>query len=198
MTPGRGLVASRAPGGKLSVCCVEQQASGTTRITPGRSGTRTRALALLTEGRDSEMRKSLGVLLAIAALLPISVLAAGPASAAAGTTCSGTAGTVTWSPPLPLRESRDEGEHLGGRYVLEVHRCRQVCEDEADDPEGQDGEQLPVDAGLQQGRRGHRDVDGHVEQGTDVGHPREHLQGEGSAVRRRWSPARSSRASSRA
>ncbi len=51
------------------------------------------------------MRKSLGVLLATACLLPLGVIGASPASAAAGTTCKTTAGTVTWTPALPKANS---------------------------------------------------------------------------------------------
>jgi len=49
------------------------------------------------------MRKSLGVLVAVASLLSLAALGAVPAGAAAGTTCASTAGTVTWKPPEPVK-----------------------------------------------------------------------------------------------
>ena len=49
------------------------------------------------------MRKVSGVLFAVAMMLPLGIWAAGPASAAGGTTCSTTGGTVTWTPPLPVK-----------------------------------------------------------------------------------------------
>jgi len=49
------------------------------------------------------MRKTSGVLLAVAMLLPLGIWGAAPAGAAAGTVCSTTAGTVTWTPPLPVK-----------------------------------------------------------------------------------------------
>ena len=47
------------------------------------------------------MRKFGGVLLAVAMVLPIGVITAGPAGAATGLTCTKLGGTVTWSPPVP-------------------------------------------------------------------------------------------------
>ena len=48
------------------------------------------------------MRKSLGVLLASAALLvPTAVIGVSPAGAAGGTTCATTSGVATFTPPLP-------------------------------------------------------------------------------------------------
>jgi hypothetical protein len=49
------------------------------------------------------MRKSLGVLVAVASLLSLTALGAAPAGAAAGTTCATTGGLVTWTPPLPVK-----------------------------------------------------------------------------------------------
>ncbi len=49
------------------------------------------------------MRKSLGVLVAVASLLSLTALGAVPAGAAAGTTCATTGGLVTWTPPLPVK-----------------------------------------------------------------------------------------------
>jgi hypothetical protein len=46
------------------------------------------------------MRKSIGVLLAVASLLPM-VMMASPAQAATGLTCSKLTGNVTWTPALP-------------------------------------------------------------------------------------------------
>ena len=49
------------------------------------------------------MRKVSGVLLAVATLLPLGIVGAAPAGAAGGTVCSTTSGTVTWTPPLPVK-----------------------------------------------------------------------------------------------
>ena len=46
------------------------------------------------------MRKSFGVLLAVAMMLPLAFMAA-PAGAAAGTTCGTASGKATFTPPLP-------------------------------------------------------------------------------------------------
>ncbi len=47
------------------------------------------------------MRKTLGLLCAVAMMLPIGVLTAQPAAAAGGTTCKTNHGTATFTPPLP-------------------------------------------------------------------------------------------------
>ena len=47
------------------------------------------------------MRKSLGALLVVASLLPLTVFTAPPAGAATGLTCTKVTGTATWTPPAP-------------------------------------------------------------------------------------------------
>lgn len=47
------------------------------------------------------MRKVGGVLLAMAMVLPIGLITAGPAGAATGLTCTKLGGTVTWTPSVP-------------------------------------------------------------------------------------------------
>ena len=47
------------------------------------------------------MRKTLGLLCAVAMMLPIGVITAQPAAAAGGTTCKTNHGTATFTPPLP-------------------------------------------------------------------------------------------------
>ena len=49
------------------------------------------------------MRRSLGVLVAVASLFSMVVLGASPSGAAAGTTCGATSGTVKWNPPEPIK-----------------------------------------------------------------------------------------------
>src|SRR5471030_2830506 len=51
------------------------------------------------------MRKSFGVLLAVASLLPMVMMAA-PAGAAGGTVCATSAGSATFTPPLPILSSK--------------------------------------------------------------------------------------------
>jgi len=51
------------------------------------------------------MRKSFLALLAVASLLPL-VLVASPAGAAGGTVCATSAGTATFTPPLPILSSK--------------------------------------------------------------------------------------------
>ncbi len=52
------------------------------------------------------MRKSLGLLCAVAMMLPVGIIAAAPAGAAGHLTCKKVGGTVTWKPPVPLSTTK--------------------------------------------------------------------------------------------
>jgi len=52
------------------------------------------------------MRKTSGLMLVVAMMLPLGVIGAGPAGAVGGTVCSSAAGTATFTPPLPILSSK--------------------------------------------------------------------------------------------
>jgi hypothetical protein len=52
------------------------------------------------------MRKSFGVLLAVASLLPMVMIGAAPAGAAGGTKCATSSGAATFTPALPILSSK--------------------------------------------------------------------------------------------
>ncbi len=56
--------------------------------------------------RGEQMRRSFGVVLAVATLLSTALVGVAPAGAAGGTTCKTNVGTATFTPPLPDLKSK--------------------------------------------------------------------------------------------